>query len=133
MTIPDWWAFFLVGAASWRTFQLVAFDTIADGLRRRALRLGAEWEKDGDPVPDGYRIRSAIFLTCMYCAGFWIAASWWVAFEISPFWAQIAATPFALSAAVVALGKVLSQDEEEEETVTRADLIEIARLLTKKN
>lgn len=110
MDIPNWYALILLAGAAWRTFQLISDDDILDRPRRWILRLGSEWEKEGDPVPDGYRLSLGDFITCPYCAGFWIALGWWGAWQIWPHGALVAAVPFVLSAAVVAQAKVLSRE-----------------------
>jgi hypothetical protein len=112
MKIPDWYALLLVGVAAWRTFQLLAYDDILDRPRRWVLRMGDEWRKQGDPVPDDYRLKLGLFLVCPYCAGFWVGLSWWIAWEISPFWTQVFAVPFVINAIVIAGSKTLAVDEE---------------------
>ncbi len=111
MSVPNWYEVLLLAVAAWRVFQLVAHDGILDRPRRWALRLGRDWQKDGDDVPEGFRAKWALFLECPYCAGAWIAGAWWVAWLIFPHATLVAATPFVLSAGVVALSKVLSMDE----------------------
>lgn len=108
--IPGWYAFILLALAAWRTFQLIADDDILDRPRRWVLRLGNDWVKDGDPVPEAYRAKWAAFITCPYCAGFWIAVAWYVAYLVSD-WTLYAAVPLALSAGVVAGAKLLSTDD----------------------
>lgn len=110
MQVPDWWSAVLLALAAWRIFQLLSDDDILDRPRRYLLRLSAEWEKEGDPVPDDYRFKWAAFITCPYCAGFWIAVSWWVAWQLWPHGTLVVAVPFVLSAGVVAASKVLSRD-----------------------
>jgi uncharacterized protein DUF1360 len=111
MSVPDWWAFLLLGLAAWSTFELLAFDTILEGPRRRLLRLGREWEKAGDPVPDNYRLSWAIFLSCPYCAGFWIAVAWLAAWEIDHKWTLIVAAFMALRALVISGDKLLRPED----------------------
>lgn len=110
MNIPDWWEALLLALAAWRTYQLIAYDEILDWPRRKLTRLGKDWEKDGDKIPDGYRIRLAVFITCPYCAGFWIALAWWAAWQLEAHGTLIAATVFALSAGVVAGHKLLGSE-----------------------
>ena len=81
--IPNWYALALLSLASWRTFQLLAWDDIADPLRRRVTRLGNDWNEPGDPVPDDYRYSWAKFIECPYCFGFWISVSWYFAWLIA--------------------------------------------------
>lgn len=111
MEVPNWYSLALLALAAWRTFQLLAHDEVFDRPRRFLLRLGREWEKEGDPVPDNYRVRSAIFLTCPYCAGFWISLVWFAAWEISSFWTEVVSIPMAISALLVGLHKILQQEE----------------------
>ena len=110
MSIPDWWEAVLLALAAWRVFQLLAFDDILDRPRRYVTRLGSKWEKEGDTIPSEYRIRLASFLTCSYCLGFWIALSWWIAWQVYPHETLVAATPFMLSAALVGAHKILAAE-----------------------
>lgn len=107
----DWWWFLLLALASWRVFRLIAEDTILDKPRRRILRLG-DWQEEDDPhqqnLPDDYRDAWATFLTCPYCAGFWMSGialglyslivEWHGTFAFLVSW-------FALSAVVAYLAK----------------------------
>lgn len=111
MTVPNWWEFLLLAGASWRIFQLLAHDEILDRPRRWVLNLRPEWKKTGDPVEPEYRLRLALFMVCPYCFGFWIAVAVWLCWQISAHWTDVLATPFALSAALVAGAKLLSSDE----------------------
>jgi Protein of unknown function (DUF1360) len=110
MDIPNWFEVILLALAAWRVFQLVSDDDILDAPRRRLLHLTQEWEKEGDPVPDNYRFKLAEFITCPYCAGFWIAVTWWIAWQLWPHATIVVAVPWVLSAGVVAASKVLSRD-----------------------
>src|SRR5512139_2817027 len=105
MEIPNWYELLLLAAAAWRTFQLIGHDDILDRPRRRLLRLGDDWQKDGDPVPDAYRVKWALFITCPYCAGFWIGLSWWGAWQIDSFWTEVVAIPFVINAGLIGLHK----------------------------
>ena len=126
MKVPDWYALLLVGIAAWRTFQLLAHDDITERPRRWALRMGKEWQKQGDPVPDDYRLKWALFLTCPYCAGFWIGVVWWIAWQITPFWTEVFAVPFVLNAIVVAGSKTLSKEEDK---TASPDALEVSTAL----
>lgn len=112
MTVPDWWEFFLLGLASWSTFQLAAHDDVLDKPRRKLLRLGNEWKEAGDPVPDEYRVEWGLFLTCPYCAGFWISVAWLVTWWIVPGVVLPLAALMALRAVVVAGHKTLGKEED---------------------
>lgn len=100
MNVPDWWAFLLLALAAYRVWRLLAEDAILDRPRRKLTRLGSAWQKEGDPVPEGYRAEWAKFLLCPWCLGFWVSLAWWAAWQASEKWALVACTPFALSAAV---------------------------------
>jgi uncharacterized protein DUF1360 len=110
VSVPDWWETALLFAAAWRVFQLLAFDDILETPRRYVTRLGKSWKKDGDPIPKAYREKLALFLTCPYCAGFWIALAWWGAWQAWPHETLVAATPWVLSAGVVGFHKILSSE-----------------------
>ena len=72
--LPHWWWVLLLSFASFRFWRLLAEDTILDKPRRKLLRLGDWQEDDGEQnLPDDYRFEWGIFLTCPYCAGFWIS------------------------------------------------------------
>lgn len=110
--IPGVWEATLLALASYRTWRLIAEDAILDRPRRWLLKLGTEWQEDGDLVPEGYRREWAIFLTCVYCAGFWIAVGWWVAWVLAGDWTTMFAVPWALSAAVVFMRQKLDPPED---------------------
>lgn len=96
MSVPNWWEATLLALAAWRVFQLIAEDEILERPRRYVTaKLDARWE---------------LFIECPYCAGFWIALAWWGAWQLAPQAALVAATPFVLSAGVIAAAKVLSPD-----------------------
>lgn len=103
----DWWWFLLLALATWRVFRLIAEDTILDKPRRKLLRLG-DWQEDDDTVPDEYREEWGIFITCPYCAGFWMSGIGLVLYSLIIEWHGVFAflvTWFALSAVVAYLAK----------------------------
>jgi Protein of unknown function (DUF1360) len=110
MNVPDWWEALLLALAAYRVWHLVADDTIFDVPRARLLRLG-NWRVEGDPVPAGYRRFLGDFIDCAWCLGFWIALAWWAAWQAWPHATLVAATPFALSAAVGFARSRLDSDE----------------------
>lgn len=112
MSIPNWYSLILLFAAAWRVFQLIGHDDILDRPRRWVLRLGSDWEKEGDPVPEAYRVKWGLFITCPYCAGFWIGLAWWIAWQVDDFWTEVVAVPWAISAGVIGLAKILSESED---------------------
>lgn len=96
MSVPDWWEATLLALAAWRVFQLIAEDEILERPRRYVTaKLDAKWE---------------LFIECPYCAGFWIALAWFGAWQLWEHGTLVAATPFVLSAGVVAAAKVLSPE-----------------------
>jgi len=103
--IPTWWELLLAALAVYRLWRLLAEDDILEPVRRKVLRY-VGWQgprpgyPKGDPLPDEYRGRWAEFLTCPWCAGFWIGVLAWVFWLLFPSLALVVATPFALSAAV---------------------------------
>lgn len=109
MNVPGWFEIALLAAAAWRIFNLIARDDILDRPRAWALRLG-DW-KEGQQTPTGYRAKWGEFITCPYCAGFWIVVLWWIAWQISEHWTLVFAVPWALSAALVGLDKILRPDD----------------------
>jgi hypothetical protein len=105
--IPDWYELLLLALAAYRLWRLLAEDDILDRPRRWLVRLGSEWEKEGDPVPANYRASLAEFLTCPFCFGAWVALGWWGAWQIWPHATLVVAVPFAISALLVLAVKAL--------------------------
>ena len=118
MSVPAWYSLILLGVATWRTFQLIAFDTILNGFRNWLLRLDPEWNpqaKAGQPgyeIGKTYRLDLAIWLTCPYCAGFWIGVVWLGAWEITQKWTELVAALFVLGTFSIAGHKLLAKDED---------------------
>jgi hypothetical protein len=104
MNVPDWWTLTLLGLAAYRVYRLFAMDTILDIPRAWLVGLGG-W-REGQATPPGYRSRLAEFLICPWCLGFWVALSWWAAWQQWPHGTLVAAAPFAISAVVGILGEV---------------------------
>lgn len=80
--IPTWWGFTLLGLAAYRTWRLVAEDTILDKPRARL------------------RLDESELVTCPWCLGAWIAVAWWGAWKLWDEPVMVVAVPFALSALV---------------------------------
>ena len=108
--IPNWWEAVLLALAAWRVFQLVAFDTILERPRRWLFRVSQDWDGKSPITDKSYRETLALFVQCPYCAGFWIAVAWWVAWLIFPTETVFIAVPWALSAGVIAADRVLSSE-----------------------
>jgi hypothetical protein len=115
MRIPNWYELVLLGAASWRCFQLLAFDDLLDRPRRWLLHLG-DWQEGDDPrsLPENYRFNWAKLLTCPYCAGTYCATAWWIAWQISGKWTDIFASLVALWALPIAGHKLLAREQDKQ-------------------
>lgn len=86
-----WWPFILLALAAYRTWRLLADDTILD--RPRAWVVRSE--------------RVSEFASCCWCLGFWVTLAWWASWELWPHGTLLAAAPMALAAIV---GLVASHD-----------------------
>ena len=82
MNIPGWYELLLLALAAFRTWKLLAEDTILDGPRRYVTGMSRE------------------LLECPWCLGFWLSCAWWAAWLAWPHGTLIVAVPFALSAIV---------------------------------
>ena len=82
--IPSWYALILLTLAAYRTWRLLAEDTILDRPRSRLIRREGVSE----------------FVSCPWCLGFWLAVVWWAAWWAWPHGVLVAAAPFAVSALV---------------------------------
>lgn len=132
MTTPSVYYFILLGLGAWSTFHLLAHDDILDRPRRRVLRLGTDWEKDGDPIPENYRLKWALFLTCPYCAGFWIWAAWVVAWWIAPGAVLPAALLIGGRAMVVYGQKLFGKDEDKDSSSDAKEVADAISMLARK-
>lgn len=111
MNIPDWYELVLLGLAAWRIFQLIAWDDILTRPRRWLLGIPQDWDGEHPLTGKSYRETLALFVQCPYCAGFWIAVIWWVAWLIWPYETVLFAVPWAISTVVIGTARVLSSDE----------------------
>ena len=106
--VPDWWEYVLLVLSTYSLFHLLAEDTILDGPRRKLLRIADTWERDAVPGSeadyegDDYRLEWGLFLTCPWCAGFWIGVVVYAAWLIFGDWTLVALTPFAFRPLVAA-------------------------------
>lgn len=110
MNLPTWYGLLLLALAAFRTWRLIARDTILDRPRKWLVGLPADWQ-EGDRVPRRYREHLATWIECPFCAGFWNAVVWWGAFEWSSHWALIVAAPWAISALLLVAVQVIEDDE----------------------
>ncbi len=110
MRVPDWWSALLLSAAAFRTFRLLARDTILDGPRAWLIRLPRNW-KEGDSIPKAFREKWSLFIVCPWCLGFWVCLGWWIAWQIWPHGTLVAAGLALMSAFV---GMIAKLDEEDE-------------------
>lgn len=132
MNTPSVYHFILLGLAAWSTFHLLAHDDILDRPRRKILNLGPDWEKDGDPVPDNYRLKWALFLTCPYCAGFWIWVAWLVVYWIVPGAVLPAALILGGRSFVVGFQKLLGKDEDKDSSSDAKEIADAISTLARK-
>jgi len=96
--IPEPWEFALLALAAFRVWKLVGDDAVLDRPRDALLeRLSDTWD---------------YFITCPWCAGFWITLVWWAAWLAFPYEAVVVAVPLALSAVVGYLGVGIDSLEE---------------------
>ena len=112
MNIPSWWGFVLLVLMVFRIYRLIAEDTILDTPRRKLLRLGDEWMQEGDKVPEDFREKWSLFITCPWCLGFWLSVIAWIAWLIFPTETLWFAVPWAISAVVALVAKNLDKEEE---------------------
>lgn len=77
--IPNWYVFLLLALISFRTWRLIAEDDILQRPRHWLVRLPRDWE-DGDEVPEQYRDKLGLFLTCPWCAGAWVSGLVYLAY-----------------------------------------------------
>jgi hypothetical protein len=112
MKIPDWYSLLILSFAAWRTFQLLAFDDILDRPRRWVLRLDPNWKEEGDEVGADYRLKWGLFVTCPYCAGFWISVAWYAVWQVTSFWTEFAAMVFVISSLLIFFHKQLAKNED---------------------
>lgn len=110
MRVPDWWAALLLGGAIFRTFRLLARDTILDRPRAWLLRLPYDWE-EGHVIPKEFREKWSIFILCPWCLGAWLTLAWWGCWQAWPHGTLVVAGLAWLSAFV---GMIAKLDEEEE-------------------
>lgn len=103
--VPNWWELLLLALAAWRTFRLLAEDDILDKPRRWVLNLDPDWN-EGEEPNDAYRFKWGEFITCPYCAGFWITLAWWGAWLAWPHGTLIAAAPLAINTLVIGAAKI---------------------------
>lgn len=108
--VPDWWQLTLIVLASSRVWRLLAEDTLVDRPRRWLLRIGPDWQEEGDQLPEDFREGWAKFVTCPWCLGAWTVVAWWVAWLAFGDWALVAATPWAASALVGVIGAYVSSE-----------------------
>lgn len=79
MLTPGWYALLLLSLAAFRSWRLIAVDTILDKPR---ARLPQPWQE---------------FLECPWCTGFWVGLAWWGAYQATPHWTLVASVPLAVS------------------------------------
>ncbi len=112
MNTPTWWQFLLLSLAAFRVWKLLAEDDVLAGPRNLLVGLPRGW-KEGQWVPEGYRLGLAKFIACPWCFGFWIsggAALVWVYLEEWPGTVSFLIVWLAISAVVGVIAHFLSTD-----------------------
>jgi len=103
--IPEPWEFALLALAAFRIWKLIGDDAVLDRPRAWALaQLDARFSNKGDVLD--------YFITCPWCAGFWISLAWWGAWLLWPHGTLVAAALWSLSAVVGYLGVGIDKLEE---------------------
>jgi hypothetical protein len=93
---PDWYTLLLLGFAAWRTWCLLASDTIFNRPRRYVTTRWA-WTEE--------------FLDCPYCLGFWVSCVWFGAWLAFPHTATGIAALVTVAALVPIIQNRLASDE----------------------
>jgi hypothetical protein len=110
VTVPDWYETILLALAAWRLFHLIAFDDLLNRPRRYVTRLNKTWRQEGDSTGENYREGLAGFLTCPFCAGFWVTLAVWGSWLVFPTEAVFVAVPLALNAGLIGAQRILSNE-----------------------
>jgi hypothetical protein len=105
--IPSPWPFALLVLAAYRVWRLLAEDTILDRPRLRLYRAAGWNPESGDDPPPGYRAKLALFISCPWCAGFWVSVAVWACWSWQPHWTLVVSAPFALNGVVGLVAKNL--------------------------
>jgi hypothetical protein len=94
--IPSWYALVLLSLAAYRTWRLLAEDTILAPIRRRLVR--------GERVSE--------FVSCPWCLGAWVAVAWWGCWWAWPHTTLIVSVPFVVSALTGAFAMLIGALED---------------------
>lgn len=97
MNVPSWYELLLLALAAFRTWRLIARDTILDRPREWILAQPARRWRD----------HLETWLECMWCQGFWQSLAWWGAWQVWPRATLVAAAPWAISALLALAAKNL--------------------------
>jgi hypothetical protein len=95
----------VLALAAFRTWRLLALDTLPPLVRLRSWLVQADWFQDkqvfGRPLLEEW-------LSCAWCFGLWASAGWYICWLEWPRATIYAAAPLALSAAVGICASLLS-------------------------
>jgi hypothetical protein len=120
---PDLWQFVLLALAAFRIYRLGARDTITEPVRAAvtyeddaSVSLDDAPDDEGltvigldDDLPMSLRVYASTLIRCPWCAGFYVSAAVWGAWELWPRPTLFLAAPWALSAAVALAAKNLDR------------------------
>lgn len=119
--VPGPWVFLLLSLAAFRLYRLIARDTITEPLRaavsypdpytvtldREGITVIGVEETD---YPKPLRVYISTLIRCKWCLGFYVSIAVWGLWMLRPHIAEVAATPFAVSAVVALVSKNLDAD-----------------------
>lgn len=110
MRVPDWYALILLSGAVFRTFRLLARDTILDAPRAWLIRLPRDW-KEGDAIPEVFQEKWSTFIVCPWCLGAWLSIAWYGCWQAWPHTTLVVAALAWISAFVGMVAKLDQEDE----------------------
>ncbi len=93
---PNWLGLVLLGLAAYRTWRLIAEDTIAEPVRQRLIR----------------REKVSELVSCPWCLGLYVSLVMYAFWLWQPEWTLAVSVPLAISAFVGTLATVLNKLSE---------------------
>jgi hypothetical protein len=101
----------LLALAAFRSWRLLALDTLPPLMRARAWAVGYRGViyTNGEERPLVARETLAEWMQCAWCSGLWIAAGWYGAWLLWPHGTMYAAVPTAVAAAAGIIASALPE------------------------